>query len=168
MTRFKDFALSPYFNKHVGVQEIVLFLNGIYPQFTEKTCSNEALTAAVFPDDKTALKKIPVLLTYVRRLLYQFLDIEAYSESSNAVFLLKQLRQKKQIKAHLKLLQKEKTKNTSQKLRDRNFFLQAVSTRFRSRSGIYTTVRYIGKRGSGEKGQSSGCLLPFRKTKRCL
>ncbi len=124
MTRFKDFALSPYHNKHKGVQEILLYLNGHYPQFTEKNCGNAVLARALFPEKTEATAQIPVLLTYVRRLLYQFLDIEAYEESSlsKSIFLLSQLRQKKQTKVHLKHLAQERKSTDVQAVRDSAYF----------------------------------------------
>lgn len=124
MTRFKDFALSPYHNKHSGVQEILLYLSELYPQFKEKYCGNTALAKALFPDKTEAEAQIPVLLTYVRRLLYKFLDTEAYQNSSlsNSVFLLAQLRQKKQTKIHLKHLEQERLNTDKEAVRDSAYF----------------------------------------------
>ncbi|MFK7806359.1 MAG: hypothetical protein AB8F74_01035 [Saprospiraceae bacterium] len=149
MTRFKDFALSPYFNKHLEVQDILVYLNGIYPQFTEKNCSNEALWAAVFLEEKAALKKIPVLLTYVRRLLYQFLDVEAYgqSQTSDAVFLLTQLRRKKKVKEHLKHMDKERKSISNQQLRDSYFFYKQFLLD-READQMYTQQSVVAEKGA--------------------
>ncbi|MFT4664435.1 MAG: hypothetical protein ACI8YQ_000574 [Polaribacter sp.] len=124
MTRFKDFALSPYHNKHSGVKEILLYLNGLYPQFSEKNCGNRALAKALFPGKKESAAQVPVFLTYVRRLLYEFLDTEAYQKSSlsKSIFLLSQLREKKQTNIHLKHLDQERTNTDEQEVRDSAYF----------------------------------------------
>jgi hypothetical protein len=124
MTRFRDFALSPYFNKHEGLREIVCYCHKIYPQFTEKNCSNSAITQSVFSNRKETETQLPVLLTYLRRLVFQFLDVEAYRGSHlvDSVFLLEQLRQKNQSAAHQKQLERERIVINEQKFRDGNFF----------------------------------------------
>lgn len=124
MTRFKDFALSPYFNKHRGVQEVVQYLNGIYPQFTEKTSGNSTLAKAVFPGKAESAAQIPVVLTYIRRLLYQFLDTEGYRQSalSDSIHLLSKLREKKQNSAHAKYLERERIVISEQPHRDSRHF----------------------------------------------
>jgi hypothetical protein len=67
---------------------------------------------------------LPVLLTYVRRLLFQFLDVEAYRGSylSDSVFLLEQLRQKNQSAAYQKQLERERIVINEQAFRDGNYF----------------------------------------------
>ena len=104
MTRFKDFVLSPYFNKHEEVRSLVLYFNAIYLQFTTKNCSLSHLAKNVLKEEEKGGKQIPVLLTYTRRLLDEFLDLEAYknSELSNSIYLLSQLGEKKQRKAYEK------------------------------------------------------------------
>ena len=38
MTRFREMAASPYFNKHQDTLGLVCYLSEIYPRFDEETC----------------------------------------------------------------------------------------------------------------------------------
>ncbi len=99
MTRFKDFALSPYFNKHQGVRALVGYLSGIYPQITNKNCDVDVLAAVISPEGQTKHSKgVAVVLTYAWRLLQKFLEIERFQADDRRadIHLLQQLRQKKQ------------------------------------------------------------------------
>ena len=43
MTKFREFAYSPFHNKHKGIQQLVNYLAVIYPHFSEKNLSKTVL-----------------------------------------------------------------------------------------------------------------------------
>lgn len=97
MTRFCDFAHSPYFNKHADVRALVCYLEGIYPQFTEKNCDRHVIFQEVFPGEPHHQPRLAVVFTYTLRLLEQFLAQEWFqrNESRQQLALLQQLRHRK-------------------------------------------------------------------------
>lgn len=44
LTRFNEFARSPYFNKHKDVAGLVSYFSDIYPNFTEKNVIDKLFT----------------------------------------------------------------------------------------------------------------------------
>lgn len=98
MTRFREFAFSPYFNKHEGVRALAAYLSEIYPRFDEKSCGREAVFQAVFPGEPHSQARLAVVFTYALRLAKHFLAVEqseGYPGMQDA-FLLEQLRARKQ------------------------------------------------------------------------
>lgn len=109
MTRFFEFCHAPYHNKHKGVQVLVTYLAKCYPHFTEKNCAKAKLRK-LFPNIKDS--ELALILTYTRRVLYDFLAIEGFRKDSAAhsIFLLKELRWNKINHLYEKELKKAKQK----------------------------------------------------------
>ncbi len=76
VTRFKEFACSPYFNKHRDVQSLIIYLAKTYPDFSEKKCHREILFHKLYPTLPHDQKKLAILFTYSLRMLEQFLRVE--------------------------------------------------------------------------------------------
>lgn len=111
MTRFTEFAHSPYHNKHREVQLLVGYLHKIYPQFTEKKCDRKKVYKVIFPKEKHDQANLALLFTYAFRLAKDFLSIEQYQtqENQQALNLLSALRHKEQGVFYEKKLKKTKT-----------------------------------------------------------
>ena len=120
MTRFKEFSLSPYFNKHLGVSGLVEYLNGIYPEFTEKNCSKAKLMQVINHHSAKSNQKLAVLFTYTRRLFDQFLSLESFKgiDALAKVTLLQQLRKKGHYRSYEKTLNRGLTELESTPFRD--------------------------------------------------
>lgn len=108
MTRFHEFSMSPYHNKHQDVRALIAYLNGIYPKFTVKNCHRTTVFKQVFPDvtyDKAALA---IVFTYAFRLAEHFLVQELFQkkEGLSNIFLLQHLRKKEQYQHYERVLQK--------------------------------------------------------------
>lgn len=76
MSRFEEFALSPYFNKHEEVRRLVSYLSEVYPRLDEQRCHRERLFAHLFPGSAHDQGKLAVLFTYTQRLADEFLTQE--------------------------------------------------------------------------------------------
>ena len=81
MTRFREFAFSPYFNKHQGVQKLVARLSETYPHFDEKRYERKVLHALLFPGQPHDQPKLALLFTYALRLLEKFIQTEECSKN---------------------------------------------------------------------------------------
>lgn len=94
MTRLVEFAHSPYFNKHEGVQQLLAYLGRVYPQFDEKHCERKKVFGMLFPDQAHDQAQLAIVFTYAFRLTQQFLQIEQGASEPNArhLQLLKQYR----------------------------------------------------------------------------
>jgi len=127
MTRFRDFAHSPYFNKHEEVRRVVDYLEGIFPKFTTKNCDRERMFTQIFPQQKHDQKHLALLFTYTFRLLEKFLIIEQQEKDEfRAHFdLLFSLREKEQEGVYLKTLSRIKLSLNDQTLRNKSYFLHA-------------------------------------------
>ena len=76
VTRFSEFARSPYFNKHRDTQRLITYLVNIYPNYTAKKCHRETIFQLIFPALPHDQKKLAVIFTYAMRLLEQFFRVE--------------------------------------------------------------------------------------------
>lgn len=81
MTRFAEFAASPYFNKHKQVRALAALLSEIYPDFSEKKCERGLLFQQLFPGQPHEQPQLAIVFTYTIRLLEQFLAIETLVEN---------------------------------------------------------------------------------------
>jgi hypothetical protein len=108
MTRFREFAESPYHNKHTIVQQLVQYLSEHFPQFTEQNCDRYHLFRHLFPGETHDQKKLAVHFTYTLRLLEDFFQVEQLraQPGRGEQLLLKRLRKKKQLKHFEKTLAK--------------------------------------------------------------
>jgi hypothetical protein len=95
MTRFADFAASPYFNKHKGVKALVAILSEAYPNFLEKKCGRTVLFKQLFPNQPHHQPSLAIIFTYALRLFEQFLVVE---ELADAGAFLDKIRYAKQLR----------------------------------------------------------------------
>ncbi len=104
MTRFYDFAASPYFNKHRDIRALVAILSEAYPDFSEKKCGRTVLFKQLFPGLPHHQPTLAIVFTYTLRLFEQFLVVEALGETGaflDKTLYAKQLR-KRNLTAFLK------------------------------------------------------------------
>jgi len=96
MTRFREFADSPYHNKHRDVRALTEYLSRIFPQFNERNCRRETIWNAVAPDRPYDFAQLALLFTYTRRLLDDFLMQEQFwrQPDQQNLFLLSELRRR--------------------------------------------------------------------------
>ena len=136
MTRFRDFAHSPYHNKHKDVRTLVDYLSSCFPEFNEENCHRDLLSQLIF-SQKKASKKLPPLFTYTLRLLEQFFIIEQMGEepSNGTILLLRRLRVRKLDRHYRRSLLKMGQDLGQQPYRDGNFYLQ--SYQFATESDFY-------------------------------
>lgn len=106
MTRFQEFADSPYFNKHKMLRKLVAYLSIIFPDFSEKKCDRAVLFQHLFPKQRHDQKELALLFTYAMKLIEQFLIHEEFKEKEEQqkILLLAQLREKGQLKHYEKIL----------------------------------------------------------------
>jgi hypothetical protein len=79
MTRFAEFAASPYFNKHKHVLALAGYLSEIYPDFSERRCNRETIFRQLFPGLPHQQAQLAIIFTYTLRLLEQFFIVEKLS-----------------------------------------------------------------------------------------
>jgi hypothetical protein len=89
MTRFCEFAHSPYFNKHVKVKGLVKFLSDVYPDFSEKNCQREVVFKRLYPTLPHDQSKLALIFTYTYKLLEQFLRQQ--SAEMNGILISEEL-----------------------------------------------------------------------------
>ena len=82
MTRFSEFAQSPYHNKHEEVQALVRYLATIYPQFSAKKCDRFRIFKKLFSDEPHDQARLALLFTYTFRLAKDFLSLEQWKSPS--------------------------------------------------------------------------------------
>lgn len=105
ITRFVEFAHSPYFNKHKEVKRLIDYLSKTYPDLNAKKCHRATIFEALYPTLDFDQKKLAIIFTYAQRLLEQFMRVEEATTNGlleNDTLLLQQL------KAHDSLLSIEK------------------------------------------------------------
>ncbi|MEN0005434.1 MAG: hypothetical protein AAF798_14880 [Bacteroidota bacterium] len=126
MTRFREFAYSPYFNKHEGVKALIDYLWKLYPDFTEKRCDRHKIFATLFPEEIHNQAKLAVLFTYALRLLQQFLQVEVAHQHSaqGQLYLLQALRDRQQHPHYEKILAKTESMLEKASRRDSHYFRQ--------------------------------------------
>jgi hypothetical protein len=104
MTRFSDFAASPYFNKHKDVKALVAILSEAYPDFSEKKSGRTVLFKQLFPNQPHHQPSLAIVFTYTLRLFEQFLVVEDLADTGaflDKIRHAKQLR-KRNLTAFLK------------------------------------------------------------------
>jgi hypothetical protein len=107
MTRLEEFAHSPYFNKHAGVQSLIAYLSAAFPGFSEKDCQRERIFQALFPGSPHDQAKLALLFTYALRLAEQFLSLEQLQAEGGEwqhIYLLRRLRALQQPKLYERAL----------------------------------------------------------------
>lgn len=81
MTRFKDFAHSPYFNKHEVTQRLAGYLSKAYPTFSKNRLDRRMVFESVFPEREFDFGELALVFTYLTRLLLKFLLLEGAARS---------------------------------------------------------------------------------------
>lgn len=129
MTRFKDFALSPYHNKHKDTRALVLYLHKMYPDFKPKLCDREYIWKKIFPKQCFEYSKLALLFTYVWRLSEQFLVQEHQNTTLDGadLSLLYELRNRKQWSAYERQWKKSESKLQHSEKKDIDYYRYALS-----------------------------------------
>lgn len=123
MTRFNEFGHSPYHNKHDEVRALVGLFNDAYPDFSTSV-DRYQLFKQLYPGQDHDQSKLALIFTYTMRLADQFLIQEQLKgqEEELPIFLLRQLRQRKQFKYYERNIKKLDRTLQSLKLRDSDFY----------------------------------------------
>lgn len=124
MTRFREFAGSPYHNKHEGVRRLVAYLSDIYPNWDRGRCQREVIWRVLFPGEPHLQPKLAVLFTYTYRLAEDFLAQEHLREQPffPRLWLLQQLRLRQQYIPFEKQLKRLEEQLDSTPQRDGHFY----------------------------------------------
>ena len=124
MTRFCEFALSPYYNKHKGVRALVGYLNRIFPDFKDKNCNRKVIFTHLFPKQKYDQNELALLFTYSTRLVERFLVAEEFKENQkfHKVLLLRKLRRKEYYKYYEKISSKFERELENNLYKDTEYF----------------------------------------------
>lgn len=107
MTRFREFAESPYHNKHRDVRALADYLSRIYPDFNERNCRRETIWNGIISDRTYDQSHLALIFTYTRRLLDDFLAQEQFERHPDQQYLLllAELRRRKLFEQYEKKLQ---------------------------------------------------------------
>ncbi len=124
MTRFHEFAHSPYYNKHKGVRTLVAYLSKIYPDFNHRNCDRAKMLQLILPKQKQHQSELALLFTYTLRLLEQYLTTEQFKEDENfhKILLLRKLRNKEQYRYYEKVSNKFERELKNDLYKDTNYF----------------------------------------------
>ena len=128
MTRFKDFALSPYHNKHKDTRTLILYLHKIYPDFKPKLCDREYIWKKIFSNPSFDYSKLALLFTYAWRLAERFL-VQEHQNASHVfdLSLLYELRNRKQWPAYERQWKKSADKLNNSEKRDIEYYRYALN-----------------------------------------
>ena len=117
MTRFSDYVHSPFYNKHVEVRKLCLYIiKYIGDPKKQRHLEKERIFKHLYPDKSFDGNSLHSIASKLLVLLHNFLVITAHEENENAYLLrlLAELRQRKQYKDYNAILRKmEKEKATS-------------------------------------------------------
>lgn len=125
LTRFKEYTLSPYFNKHQGTTTLCLYLLKSAPEFSiERKLKKEHIYQIVFPKETFDNKKFHRLTSQLLQLLHNFLVDDAIQQKENkrTVILLEELRKYKLEKHYRSTERKFKQYITKQHLNHHEFY----------------------------------------------
>lgn len=124
MTRWKELALSPYFNKHEDTRRLVAYFSDCYPDFTERNRDRAAIWRAIFPDTPLDQGKLSVLFTYAQRLADTFLVLERMAEEPAVTdhWRLREYREREVWKSYDKLAKASRRELAGQPWRDVAFY----------------------------------------------
>ncbi|MCB0550129.1 MAG: hypothetical protein KDD19_21350 [Phaeodactylibacter sp.] len=126
MTRFREFAFSPYFNKHEGVRRLVAYFSDIFPDFGEQNCHREVAFQVLFPGQPHDQNRLALVFTYTMRLAEQFLKVEqaGMGNGLSDTYLLQQLRTKKLFQLYERVLDKTTRTGEETGTRDSHWYYQ--------------------------------------------
>lgn len=126
MTRFREVSLSPYFNKHTGVQALIGYLSDKYPDFSSKNCSRKTIWKKILPKQKYDYPHLALLFTYSLRLLERFFAIEKLeAHNTDAHFMTAEyLRERRLLKQYEKIQKTIGKQLNKAKFRDADYYFQ--------------------------------------------
>ncbi|MCB0572280.1 MAG: hypothetical protein KDC66_21080 [Phaeodactylibacter sp.] len=124
MTRFLEFAHSPYFNKHDGVRALVAYLSDVFPAFGEQNCEREVVFQALYPGEPHDQPRLALLFTYTKRLAEHFLRAEQLEGAPREqdLLLLRGLRERQQYQIYDKALQEARARAHQAAFRDSGWY----------------------------------------------
>lgn len=124
MTRFYAFSMSPYFNKHKDVQQLVKHLNQLFPKYTEINCDRKALFQVIYPKETFDQAQLALLFTYTQRLVERFLVQEEFKpkEGYSRLLLMRNLRTRKQYPYYERIMRIQNQQAERAIYRDSDYF----------------------------------------------
>ena len=124
MTRFRELAASPYFNKHQDTKALVCYLSEIYPRFDEESCCRKRVFQQLFPGQKHDQSQLALVFTYTLKLFEKFLIQERFKERIplHNILLLNDLRNRKHYTLYEKTLGRAETELIKEEKRDSSFY----------------------------------------------
>jgi len=122
MTRYVEFACSPYFNKHKDTIRLIRLLAKLFPDLSEKRCDRYRLFKKLFPQKPHHQANLSLLFTYAFRLLEKFLLTEQMEGEAfdRQLHLLEQYRARGFYQLYEKRLTKAKALNAQIQQKDTN------------------------------------------------
>lgn len=125
MTRFKDFSCSPYHNKNEEITAFVAYLNGIYPDFTEKRCDKHKVWTKITKRKAFNQAHFNLLISYTLRLFEHFLAVEKLAiKPEEELFLSMENLRERQLFKHYEKMFRNTSKNLQKGVyRDADYYL---------------------------------------------
>lgn len=123
MTRLKEFAYSPYHNKHEMVRHLIHYLSDEFPSLDTKNC-DRALLGALLMGDEYSQEKLDHVFSYALKLAEAFLANEQFKEEDDLqqIYLLQKLRTKSHLKRYEKILKQSEKQLLKKPLRNHAFY----------------------------------------------
>ncbi len=125
MSRWRQFAHSPYHNKHQDVRTLCDYLHRIYPQLEGKKVNRTVLFSHIW-GKKIAFhqNKLNVVFSYTLSLTESFLVQERFKKEGDAqhIYLLEQLRQRQQQQRYEHHLQRIEKQWEKAPVRNRDYY----------------------------------------------
>ncbi len=125
MTRWRQFAHSPYHNKHSDVQTLCDYLHQIYPKLKGIKVERKQLFLKIW-GKKIPFKqnKLNIVFTYTLSMTEDFLVHERFRQETDAqhIHLLEQLRQRRQQQRYEHHLQKIEAYWNNAPVRNRDYY----------------------------------------------
>ncbi|MEZ4888289.1 MAG: hypothetical protein R3E32_26400 [Chitinophagales bacterium] len=125
ITRWRQFAHSPYHNKHQDVQTLCDYLHQVYPKLEGKKVERKQLFLKVWGKNiPFNQNKINVLFSYTLSVTEDFLVHERFQQETDAqhIHLLEQLRQRQQQQRYKHHLQKIEEYWQKAPVRNRDYY----------------------------------------------
>ena len=124
MTRFVEFAASPYHNKHKDTRKLIEYLGTIFPNFTQAKCDRKLIFVAIFGNKKHDQNELALVFTYALKLMEAFLFQEAIEEnpSFQHILVLRKLREKNQFAYYEKVSRKLTKLQNKNPFKDIDFY----------------------------------------------
>lgn len=124
MTRFRELAESPYFNKHKDTLTLVHYLSTVYPRFDEETCCRFQVYQQLYPGQPHDQSQLALIFTYTLRLFEKFLIQERFKDRMplHNILLLSDLRMRKHYMLYEKNLHRAETELYKGEKRDSGYY----------------------------------------------